>query len=117
MRLKQEIRQHAPEAVLKSIEAFEQYRNQTVVEKPVACLISMMQVEAEPNMPQEPTTPEEREFDEWYAQAIQQGFVLDLPKNHLGEICGELQVKVKDSKVPGGYINMGWRKAKELMLN
>lgn len=114
-KLRQEIYQHSPEAVLKAIEAFEQYRSENGVQKPAACLLRAIQEEWEPNVAQKPTTPEEREFDEWYAQAIQQGFVLDLPKNYLGEVGGEVQVKLKDSKAPGGYVNMGWLAAKAKM--
>jgi len=75
-------------------------------------LLRAIQEEWELNIAQEAATPEEREFDEWYAEAIRLGFVLDLPKNYLGEVGGEVQVKVRDSNAPGGYINVGWREAK-----
>ena len=114
-KLYQEIYQHSPEAVLKAIEAFEQYRSENGVQKPAACLLRAIQEEWVPNVASEPITQEEREFDEWYPEAIQQGFVLDLPKNYLGEVGGEIQVKVKDSFAPGGYINMGWLAAKAKM--
>ncbi len=116
IRLKREIKQHSTEAVLTAIEAFVQYRSQAVVEKPGACLLSMIHNEDEPNVSKQPTTPEQQEFDEWYVKAIQQGFVLDLPKNYLGVVGGEIQVKVKEFNTPGGYINMAWREAKRLML-
>lgn len=110
-----EARQHSPEAVLKAVEAFEQYCREYNIQKPAACLLRAIQEEWEPNIAQEAATPEEREFDDWYAEAIRQGFVLDLPKNHLGEVSGEIQVKTKDSKAPSGYINMGWQQAKKMM--
>ena len=113
-KLNKEIRQHAPEAVLKAIEAFEQYCTQHTVQKPAACLMRAIQEEWEPNIAQEPTTPEVREFDEWYAEAIRQGFVLDFPKKYLSVIMGEIQVKLEDSKAPSGSINMGWREAKAM---
>lgn len=114
-KLNKEIRQHSPEVILKAIESFEQYRTEHTVQKPSACLLRAIQEEWEPNIAQEPTTPEEREFDEWYAEAILQGFVLDLPKNYLGVSMGEIEVKVKDTKAASGYINIEWRKAKEMM--
>lgn len=114
-KLRQEIRQHSSEAILKAIEAFEQYRSEHRLQKPSACLLRAIQEEWKPNVTQESTTPQEREFDKWYAKAIHQGFVLDLPKSHLGVSMGEIQVKVKESNAPGGYINMGWREAKEIM--
>lgn len=113
--LRQEVQKHSPEAILRAIDAFEQYRSEHTVQKPAACLLRAIQEEWEPNVAQELTTLEEREFDEWYADAIRQGFVLDLPKNYLSEVMGELQVKVEDYKAPGGYINMGWQEAKEMM--
>lgn len=115
--LRQEVLKHSPEIVLRAIEAFEQYCSEHAVQKPAACLLRAIQEEWELNVAQEPITPEEREFDEWYAEAVRQGFVLDLPKNYLGVSMGEIEVKVKDSKAPGGYVNMRWRKAKELILN
>lgn len=110
-KLRQEIRQHSPETIFNAIEAFEQYRSEHTVQKPAACLLRAIQEEWEPNISQEPTTPQEREFDEWYVQAIQQGFVLDEPKNYLSVVMREIQVKVKNSNAPGGYVNVGWREA------
>lgn len=112
-KLRQEIYQHSPDAVLKAIEAFKQYSSEHTIQKPAACLLRAIQEEWESNITQEPTILEEREFDEWYTKAIQQGFVLDFPKNHLGVVMGEIQVKVKDSNTISGYINMGWKEAKK----
>lgn len=114
-KLNKEIRQHSSENVFKAIEAFEQYRSENIVQKPAACLLRAIKEEWEPNIAQKPTKSEEREFDEWYAEAIRQGFVLDLPKNYLGVSMIEIEVKVKDAKAPSGYINMRWREAKTLM--
>lgn len=117
VRLLREIRQHSPEQVRLAIASFKQYRSRNAVNSPVACLLTMIHEEAEPNVSQQPTTSEEDEFDRWYAEAIRRGFCLDVPKNHLSIVGRELQIKVKDAKASGGYINMGWKKAKELMLN
>lgn len=113
--LRKEVRQHSSQAILKAIEAFEQYCSVHTVNKPAACLLRAIQEEWEPNVAQEPATQKEHEFDEWYTKAIQQDFVIDLPKNYLSIIGGEIQVKIKDSKAPGGYVNMGWREAKKMM--
>lgn len=114
-RLLREISNHSPQKVRSAIAAFEQYRSKTVVDSPGGCLLRMIQDEAEPNLPQEPESSNEREFDEWYAEAIRQGFVLDFPKNHLCVVMGEIQVKVKDSNATSGYVNMEWREAKAVM--
>lgn len=113
--IRKEIKKHSLEAVLRAIQAFEQYSINHVVLTPEACLSDAIREEWKPNVTQEPTSPEECEFDKWYAEAIQKGFVLDMPKNHLGMVMGEVQVKVKDSKTPIGYVNVGWRRAKEIM--
>jgi transposase-like protein len=63
IRLKREIWKHDSERVLKAIEAFIQYRRKTVVEKPGACLLAMIQDGAEPNVPQQPTEPEVKKVD------------------------------------------------------
>lgn len=49
IRLKREIQRHSVEAVQKAIEAFIEYRSEKMVEKPVACLLSMIRDEAKPN--------------------------------------------------------------------
>lgn len=36
-------------------------------------------------------------------------------RSFFGEIAGEIQVKVKDSKASGGYVNIGWLAAKAKM--
>ncbi len=113
--IRKEIKKHSLEAVLRAIKAFEQYSIDHFVLKPDACLSDAIREEWKPNVTQESTSPEECEFDEWYAEAIQQGFVLDMPKNHLGVVMGEIQVKLKDSKAPSGYINMGYREARAMV--
>ncbi|HCF29541.1 MAG TPA: transposase [Cyanobacteria bacterium UBA11049] len=115
VRLLREIRNHNPQKVRSAIAAFEQYRSKTAVDSPGGCLLKMIQDEAEPNVPQQPTAPEESEFDRWYVEAIRTGFCLDIPKNHLSIFSGELQVKVKSLDSPGGYRPIPWREAKALM--
>lgn len=114
-RLLQEIHNHNLQKVRSAIVAFEQYRSKTVVDSPGGCLLRMIQDEAEPNLPQEPKNSKELEFDQWYAEAIRQGFVLDFPKNHLSIVMGEIQVKVKNASAVSGYTNMGWREAEAMM--
>lgn len=114
-RLLREISNHSPQKVRLAIAAFEQYRSKNIVDSPGGCLLRMIQDEAEQNTPQEPKTLNEQEFDEWYAEAIRQGFVLDFPKNHLSLVMNEIQVKVKDAHTTCGYINTGWREAKAIM--
>ncbi len=63
--LRQEIPRHSPEAVLKALEAFEQYRSIHTVDKPAAFLMKAIKEEWEPNIADEQsTTPEKHAFDE-----------------------------------------------------
>lgn len=114
-RLLREIPKHSPQQVRLAIAAFEQYRSQTAITNPGGCLLTMIQDEAKLNVPQQPTTSEESEFNRWYTEAIRTGFCLDIPKNYLSVVSGELQVKVKSPDSPGGYRPMPWREALALM--
>ena len=63
--LRQEITRHSQEAVLKAIEAFEQYRNIYAVDNPAACLMKALKEEWKPNIADEQSiTPEKPEFEE-----------------------------------------------------
>ncbi|HEY9636716.1 MAG TPA: DUF6262 family protein [Coleofasciculaceae cyanobacterium] len=63
--LRQEIPRHSQEAVLKAIEAFEQYRSIHAVDNPAACLVKALKAEWKPNIADEQsTTPEKHEFHE-----------------------------------------------------
>lgn len=116
VRLQKEIKQHTPEKVMQAIVAFEQYRSTTAIENPGACLLTMIKEDAEPNVPQKPTTPQQQEFDQWYAEAIKRGFCLDISKNHLSLKGNEPLVKVVAPHSPSGYIPMPWKEAREVTL-
>ena len=58
VKLKREIANHDPQKVKLAIEAFQQYRSQTAIKSPEACLLTMIRDEAEPNIPQQPSKPE-----------------------------------------------------------
>lgn len=117
-KLRQEADKHSHEAVLKAILAFQQYRSEHTITKPGACLMKAIQEEWEPNVAaQLPVSPETQEFDDWYVEAISQGFCLDIPKKYLSIVGGELQVKVIDLNYPGGYLPMNWKEAKKLNSN
>jgi hypothetical protein len=63
--LRQEIPRHSQEAVLKAIEAFEQYRSIHDVGSLAACLMKALKEEWTPNIADEQsTTSEKHEFDE-----------------------------------------------------
>jgi hypothetical protein len=115
VRLQREIGKHEPEKVLLSIQAFQQYRSQTPINNPGACLLSMIHDEAVPNVPQHPTTPEDDEFDRWYGEAISIGFCQDVPKNYLPVQGGRLMVRVISDDRAGGYELMFWQDARVLM--
>jgi hypothetical protein len=113
VRLQREIKQHNPEKVMLAIAAFEQYRSQHVVENPAGCLLQMIRDGAEPNVPLEAPVPEMDEFDRWYAEAIAQGFCLDIPRRYLSTMGTEPLVKVVDKSRSEGYQVMPWREARE----
>lgn len=117
VKLKREIAIHDPEKVKNAILAFGQYRSQTPINNPGACLLVMIRDEAEPNIPHKPTTPEEDEFERWYHEAIRVGFCQDLPKNYLPIQQGQVMVRVTRENSPAGYELMPWRDAKSLMEN
>jgi len=115
IRLQREIKQHTSERVISAIKAFQQYRGKTVVENPGACLLTMIRDEAEPSVSQKPISPQEDEFDSWYAEAVRNGFCIDIPKNLLGDQEGEVLVKIRAEGTPGGYQPMKWREAQSRM--
>ena len=115
VKLKREIPIHDPEKVKNAIVAFGQYRSQTPVNNPGACLLVMIRDEAEPNIPHKPTAVEEDEFERWYQEAIRIGFCQDLPKNYLSTQQGKALVRVTKDTLPAGYELMPWRDAKALM--
>ncbi len=115
VRLQREIQKHDPKQVGLAIAAFEQYRSKTVVSNPGGCLLAMIREGAEPNIPHESVISEPNEFDCWYAEAIRVGFCLDIPKNLLGTVGNEFQVKVLAPEKPGGYRPLAWREAREMM--
>ena len=115
VRLEREIRQHDPQKVKLAVEAFEQYRSQTAINSPGACLLAMIRDEAEPNVSQNARTPEEDEFDRWYNQAITVGFCQDIPKKYLPIKQGEIMVRVDQEDALGEYELMSWREAKAKM--
>lgn len=117
VKLKREIAIHDPEKVRLAIVAFEQYRSQTPINNPAACLLVMIRDQAEPNIPHKLTTPQEDEFDHWYQEAINMGFCQALPKNYLSTQQGQVMVRVTKENFPGGYELMPWRDAKSLMEN
>jgi len=53
------------------------------------------------------------EFDRWYAEAIAQGFCLDIPRSHLSTMGTEPLVQVVDKSRSEGYRVMPWREARE----
>lgn len=115
VKLKREIAIHDPEKVKNAILAFGQYRSQTPVNNPGACLLVMIRDEAEPNIPHKPITLEEDEFERWYQEAISVGFCQDLPKNYLTTQQGQVMVRVFWENSPAGYELMPWRDAKARM--
>jgi len=112
VRLRREMKQHQPEKVLRAMAAFEQHRLQHVVKNPAGCLLQMIRDGAEPNVPLAAAVPERDEFDRWYAEAVVQGFCLNIPRRYLSTVGTEPLVKVVDKSCPEGYRILPWREAR-----
>ncbi len=82
------------------------------IAKPAACLRRAIEQGWVPNQKNEPTTPEQDEFDRFYADAISQGFLLDIPRNHLPIQNGEILVKVNQPSALAPWTTMDWKQAK-----
>jgi len=76
------------------------------------CLLQMIRDEAEPNVPLAAAVPERDEFDRWYAEAVVQGFCLNIPRRYLSTVGTEPLVKVVDKSCPERYRVMPWREAR-----
>lgn len=76
------IRSHDEETVLLAINAFKQYKETHDIQSPTGCLRRAIEAGWVPNEAAEPSTPEQNEFDQFYADAVAKGFLLDIPKNH-----------------------------------
>ncbi|WP_088889954.1 DUF6262 family protein [Leptolyngbya ohadii] len=106
------LRQHDEQATLQAIQAYNQYRETHTVAQPAACLRRAIEQGWVPNQKSEPTTLEQDEFDHFYADATAQGFVLDIPKNHLPTQNGEILVKVNQPSSLAPWTTMCWKQAK-----
>lgn len=115
VRLQKEIQKHSVSQVKLAIAAFEQYRSKNAVNSPGGCLLSMIKNEDEPNVSQVPASPESKDFDDWYMEAIKRGFCLNVPKNLLSMVGNQPMVKVINPSAPEGYVPIPWIEAKNLM--
>lgn len=77
------IHSHNEENVLLAIKAFKQYKQTCDIQSPAACLRRAIEEGWMPNEALAPSTAEEDEFDQFYANAIATGFLLDIPKKYL----------------------------------
>lgn len=106
------ILEHDEENVLLAIKAFKQYKQTRDIQSPSGCLRRAIEEGWMPNEVSAPSTLEEDEFDQFYADAIACGFLLDIPKNYLPIQGGEFVVKINRASVYGSWTPMPWRQAK-----
>ncbi|WP_009630382.1 DUF6262 family protein [Synechocystis sp. PCC 7509] len=106
------IREHDEETVLFAIEAFRQYKKTHEIQSLAGCLRRAIEEGWVPNEAAEPSTFEHNEFDQFYADAVAKGFLLDVPKNHLSVQGGEFVVKIDRASVYGSWTPMPWHQAK-----
>lgn len=110
--LKQVIKEHSEEAVLLAMQAYQQYRETHPVRSPAGCLRRAIEEGWVPNQESTPSTPDQDEFDKFYKEAVAQGFLLDIPKNHLPVQGGEIMVKINRTSAFAPWTIMYWRDAK-----
>jgi hypothetical protein len=106
------IPEHDEETVLLAIQAFKQYKETHEIQSLAGCLRRAIEESWVPNEAAEPSTPEQDEFDQFYADAVAKGFLLDIPKNHLSVQGGEFVVKINRASVYGSWTPMLWHQAK-----
>lgn len=106
------IREHDAETVLLAIQAFKQYKETHEIQSLAGCLRRAIESGWVPNEAAEPSTPEQDEFDQFYAEAVACGFLLDIPKNHLPAQGGEFVVKINRASFGCPWTPMPWRQAK-----
>ncbi len=105
------IRAHGEETVLLAIKAFRQYKETHKINNLAACLRRAIEEGWVPNEASTPSTSEQDEFDQFYADAVACGFLLDIPKNYLPVQGGEIIVKINRASVYGSWTPMPWRQA------
>lgn len=106
------IHSHNEENVLLAIKAFKQYKETRNIQSPSGCLRRAIEEAWMPNEALIPSTPEQDEFDQFYANAVTKGFLLDVPKNYLSVQGGEIVVKINRASVYSSWTPMPWRQAK-----
>lgn len=106
------IRSRDEEVVMLSIKAFKQYQETHNIQNPAGCLRRAIEQGWVPNEALTASTPAIEEFDQFYADAITTGFLLDVPKNYLPVQGGEIVVKINRASVYGSWTPMPWRQAK-----
>ncbi len=103
---------HDEENVLLAIKAFKQYKETRNIQSPAGCLRRAIEEGWMPNEALIPSSPEQDEFDQFYADAVAKGFLLDIPKNHLSVQGGELVVKINRPSAFAPWTPMPWHQAK-----
>lgn len=106
------VRSYDEETVLLAIKAFKQYKEIHEIQSPAGCLRRAIEEGWVPNESSVLSTPEQNEFDQFYADAVAKGFLLDIPKNHLSMQQGEFVVKVNRPSVNLPWTPMPWHQAK-----
>ncbi|MBD2463913.1 hypothetical protein H6G89_23200 [Oscillatoria sp. FACHB-1407] len=112
--IQQTFREKGESVVLDAIAAFVQYRSGEgiVINNPGGALRQAIKELWKPNVPETVNISAQEEFEEWYAEAIAQGFCSDIPMNYLPVINQELHIRPASSPhlIP-------WREAKQQMSN
>lgn len=103
---------HDEETVLLAIKAFRQYKQTHKINNLAGCLRRAIEEGWVTNETSTPSTPEQDEFDQFYADAVACGFLLDIPKNYLPVQGGEIVVKINRASVNYSWTPMLWRRAK-----
>jgi uncharacterized protein YigA (DUF484 family) len=110
--LKRVICQYDETRVSLAIQAYNQYKELHSISSPGGCLRKAIEQGWMPNQLLTKQSSEQDEFDRFYAIAVMDDFLLDIPKNHLSVEQGEWVVKINRPSLSAPWTPVNWREAK-----
>jgi len=116
--LRRKIESKPEEIVMKAIEAFKQNLEDGIeIHNPGGWLVKGIEDEWVKNetLQGEGKSPYPKGFEKWYREAVELGFLVDIPIQHLNlDGYGQPKVKVNKPDRFAPYTEMGWKEAKEM---
>lgn len=109
--LEQVIYNHEQSKILLAIQAFKQYKKTHSVRNPQGCLRRAIEESWVPYQTIPLETDDYYEFQQFYREAVESRFLVDIPINHLPIESGEAVVKINRPSIYGPWTPMRWREA------